>query len=67
MNSIKFVLSGAERRKGRVGALCSPATTHVSKYKKRGTVSPGNGGGSPFCRRGLRRQNDESQNVMLTV
>lgn len=67
MNSIKFVLSGAERRKGRVGVLCSPATTHVSKYKKRGTVSPGNGGGSPFCQRGPRRKNDESQNVMLTV
>lgn len=67
LNTIKFVLSGAERRKRKVGVLCSLATTHVSKYKKRGTVSPGNGGGSPFCLRGLRRQNDESQNVMLTV
>lgn len=46
------------------GCLCSLATTHVSKYMKRGTVSPGNGGGSPFCQRGLRRQNDESQNVV---
>lgn len=65
--SIKFVLSGTERRKRRVGVPCSLAITHVSKNQKRRTISPGNGGGSPFCQRGLRRQNDESQNVMLRV
>lgn len=68
LNTIKFMLTSAERRQRRACVFSAVLLqTHVGKRKKRGTVTPGNGGGSPFCQRGQRRLNDESQNVMLTV
>lgn len=63
----KVCAEWCRKRKEKGGGSLQPGYNTCEQYKKRGTVSPGNGGGSPFCRRGLRRQNDESQNVMLTV
>lgn len=42
-----------------------PSVVWIQPMKK--TVLPGNGSGNPFCQKALRRQNDESQNVMLKV
>lgn len=57
LNTTEFVLHGM--------VLYRPAITRVSRPgEQRGTTPPGNGGGSPFCQRGLRIQNDESPNVI---